>query len=267
MPKISHLKYPWNGGWVGMMLIRGKKNILLDSAVEEAVPTFLKDALADAGMTFQDLDYLINTHEHEDHSGGNAAIKKIVPACPTGIHVAGSHRYPFDFTLTDNMCVDGGDYTLRLLHTPGHSPDASSFLIEEEGVVFTGDSFQGSGAEFSSLILIQDPAAYCVSVEKMQKLAEDGVYNKMYAGHEFVDQNGKLCAEFNGKAEIIPFLEHCKTTALNYVRFCKEHPEMTIEECTEAIEDLYGFTKTPLMPFLRTITISYLKQRMKDGTL
>ena len=101
----------------------------------------------------------------------------------------------------------------------------------------------------------------------MQKLAEDGVYNKMYAGHEFVDQNGKLCAEFNGKAEIIPFLEHCKTTALNYVRFCKEHPEMTIEECTDAIDDLYGFTKTPLMPFLRTITASYLKQRMKDGTL
>ena len=42
---------------------------------------------------------------------------------------------------------------------------------------------------------------------------------------------------------------------------------MTIEECTDAIDDLYGFTKTPLMPFLRTITVSYLKQRMKDGTL
>jgi glyoxylase-like metal-dependent hydrolase (beta-lactamase superfamily II) len=167
----------------------------------------------------------------------------------------------------DNMCIDGGDYTLRLLHTPGHSPDASSFLIEEEGVVFTGDSFQGSGAEFSSLILIQNPTLYYASIEKMQKLANDGVYHKMYLGHEFVDQNKKLCSELNGKDEIIPFLEYCKQTAMNYVQFCREHRDMTIDECTDAIDDLYGYTKTPLMPFLRPIAIAHIKALLDKGNL
>jgi glyoxylase-like metal-dependent hydrolase (beta-lactamase superfamily II) len=156
---------------------------------------------------------------------------------------------------------------LRLLHTPGHSPDASSFLIEEEGIVFTGDSFQGSGAEFSSLILIKNPTLYYASIEKMQKLANDGVYHKMYLGHEFVDQNKNLCSELNGKDEIIPFLEYCKQTAMNYVQFCREHRDMTIDECTDAIDDLYGYTKTPLMPFLRPIAIAHIKGLLDKGIL
>lgn len=256
MLKVSHLKYPWNGGWVGMMLIQGKKNILLDTAVEEAVPTFLKNALADAGLTFQDLDYVINTHEHEDHSGGNAAIKKIVPNCPTGIHVAGSHRYPFDFTLTDNMCIDGGDYTLRLLHTPGHSPDASSFLIEEEGVVFTGDSFQGCGCEFASLILVQNVEQYCASVDRMQSLAEKGVYEHMYLGHEFIDCiGGKPVPELHGKEQIVTFLENCRDIAVKYLEFCKANRHLTLEECIDAIDEKYGCTKAPFMPWLKNISI------------
>ena len=256
MLKVSHLKYPWNGGWVGMLLIQGKKNILLDTAVEEAVPTFLKNALADAGLTFQDLDYVINTHEHEDHSGGNAAIKKIVPNCPTGIHVAGSHRYPFDFTLTDNMCIDGGDYTLRLLHTPGHSPDASSFLIEEEGVVFTGDSFQGCGCEFASLILVQNVEQYCASVDRMQSLAEKGVYEHMYLGHEFIDCiGGKPVPELHGKEQIVTFLENCRDIAVKYLEFCKANRHLTLEECIDAIDEKYGCTKAPFMPWLKNISI------------
>lgn len=256
MLKVSHLKYPWNGGWVGMLLIQGKKNILLDTAVEEAVPTFLKNALADAGLTFQDLDYVINTHEHEDHSGGNAAIKKIVPNCPIGIHVAGSHRYPFDFTLTDNMCIDCGDYTLRLLHTPGHSPDASSFLIEEEGVVFTGDSFQGCGCEFASLILVQNVEQYCASVDRMQSLAEKGVYEHMYLGHEFIDCiGGKPVPELHGKEQIVTFLENCRDIAVKYLEFCKANRHLTLEECIDAIDEKYGCTKAPFMPWLKNISI------------
>lgn len=256
MPEITHLKYPWNGGWVGMMLIRGKKNVLLDTAVKEAVPSFLKDALADAGLTFPDLDYVINTHCHEDHAEGNASVKALAPACRFGIHEAGKHVFSYDFTLTDNMTVDCGDYTLRLLHTPGHSPDASSLLIEEEGVVFTGDSFQGCGSEFSSLLLIQNVDQYCASVEKMQALAEKGVYDHMYLGHEFADRlGGPVLSEFRGREAILNFLENCKNLALDYMTFCKANHHLTLEECIEALDAKYGYTKTPFMPFLKDISV------------
>ena len=89
MRKITHLKYPWNGGWVGMMLIQGEKNVLLDTALKEAVPSFLKDSLSTAGISFLDLDYVINTHHHEDHAGGNAALKV---ECVGGTIIGGLSR-------------------------------------------------------------------------------------------------------------------------------------------------------------------------------
>ena len=258
MRKITHLKYPWNGGWVGMMLIQGEKNVLLDTALKEAVPSFLKDSLSTAGISFLDLDYVINTHHHEDHAGGNAALKEVVsPACRFGIHEAGKHVFPFDFTLQDNMTVDCGDYTLRLLNTPGHCPDASSLLMEEDGVVFTGDSFQGCGCEFASLILVQNVEQYCASIDRMQSLAEKGVYEHMYLGHEFIERlGGKPVSELHGKEQIVTFLENSRNIALAYFEFCKANRHLTLEECIDAIDEKYGCTKAPFMPFLKRVSIS-----------
>jgi glyoxylase-like metal-dependent hydrolase (beta-lactamase superfamily II) len=60
--------------------------------------------------------------------------------------------------------LDAGTVRLRAVHTPGHSPESFCYFLEEEGVLFTGDTILGStttsvndlGAYMQSLATIRD---------------------------------------------------------------------------------------------------------------
>ena len=95
------------------------------------------------------------------------------------------------------------------------------------------------------------------SIDRMQLLAENGVFSHMYLGHEFVDRvGGKPVSELHGKEEIVTFLENSRDIALKYFEFCKENRHLTLEECIDAIDEKYGCTKAPFMPFLKRVSIS-----------
>ncbi|MEP7764765.1 MBL fold metallo-hydrolase [Sanguibacter sp. 25GB23B1] len=49
------------------------------------------------------------------------------------------------FTLADGDTIDLGDRTLRVIHTPGHSPDSISLLEEDTGILLAGDTIIGAG--------------------------------------------------------------------------------------------------------------------------
>ena len=42
--------------------------------------------------------------------------------------------------LGEGDTVEGTEFGLEVLHTPGHSPNHLCFLLEEERVLFTGDT-------------------------------------------------------------------------------------------------------------------------------
>lgn len=129
-------------------------------------------ALADASLTVK---YILNTHGHFDHVGGNRRLKEVtgaelmihaldVPmlsslsasAAAWGMSVEDSP--PPDRTLSDGDILSFGDITLSVLHTPGHTPGGVSFYTN--GAVFVGDTlFMGSigrtdfpGGDYDTLI-------------------------------------------------------------------------------------------------------------------
>ncbi len=128
--------------------------------------------LAESKLT---LRYIINTHGHFDHVGGNRLLKEATGA-PILIHaldapmLAELSRHaanfgmrvqdspPPDQTVADGDAICFGKLTLEVLHTPGHTPGGIS--LATDGKVFVGDTlFKGSigrtdfpGGDFDTLI-------------------------------------------------------------------------------------------------------------------
>ncbi len=81
------------------------------------------------------LKYIINTHGHYDHTGGNAALKSRTGAL-VAAHALSSVDY--DIGLADGDTLSIGGVTLEIIHTPGHTHDSICILAESELV--TGDT-------------------------------------------------------------------------------------------------------------------------------
>ena len=101
------------------------------------------------------VSHLINTHGHSDHTAGNQVIKAATGA-QLMIHAADAPRLSKmlqrafsrmlggkgspvpDILLQDNELVEIGAASLKVIHTPGHTP--GGICLYGEGHLFTGDS-------------------------------------------------------------------------------------------------------------------------------
>lgn len=79
--------------------------------------------------------YILNTHTHWDHIGGNGELRQRTGASVV-THEAG--QVPRDLAVQDGEVLPLGELSIRVLHTPGHSPE--SVCYEVEGKLLTGDT-------------------------------------------------------------------------------------------------------------------------------
>ncbi|WP_433270007.1 MBL fold metallo-hydrolase [Micromonospora vinacea] len=94
---------------------------------------------------------ILATHAHDDHVRVAAELAEATGA-PVLLHAADRvlwdmvHPHlPPNGELHDGQSIEVGGTTLRVLHTPGHSPGACSFHAPELGAVFTGDTLFAGG--------------------------------------------------------------------------------------------------------------------------
>ena len=129
-------------------------------------------SLADSKLKVK---YIINTHGHFDHVAANGKIKDATGADilihPLDASMLGSistnaalfgisveNSPPCDQTIEEGDTVSFGKITLKVIHTPGHTPGGISLYTDK--IVFVGDTlFAGSigrtdfpGGDFNTLI-------------------------------------------------------------------------------------------------------------------
>ena len=91
------------------------------------------------------LDYILNTHHHFDHIGGNIELKKLYNAEVLGF-INDKHRIPgIDILLKDNEKWVFGNSQVKILHIPGHTLGHICFFFETEKIAFTGDTLFSLG--------------------------------------------------------------------------------------------------------------------------
>ena len=94
---------------------------------------------------------IVATHAHDDHVRVAPELARATGA-PVLLHPADRVLWDMvhpdtapDGELTDGQSITVGGTTLRVLHTPGHSPGACSLYAPDLGAVFTGDTLFAGG--------------------------------------------------------------------------------------------------------------------------
>ena len=111
--------------------------------------------------------WIVCTHTHPDHAPGAAGLKSRTGAQVLGFESRDS--LVVDAPLRDGDRIEGTEFRLQAVHTPGHASNHLCFLLEGERLLFSGDHImQGS------TVVIAPPdgdmAAYLASLERLRGL-------------------------------------------------------------------------------------------------
>ena len=139
------------------------------------------------------LKYILNTHHHFDHVGGNEELKKKYNAIVVG-YKHDSERIPeIDILLEDNEIWKRDNFVAKIIHVPGHTKGHICFNFYKEKLLFTGDTLfsLGCGKIFEGTY-----EQMFNSLEKIKALPLD---TKIFCGHEYTLNNSKFCIKYDNE--------------------------------------------------------------------
>lgn len=148
---------------------KGGQSLTIDSGEAiERYQWFLRGYLA--ATEHAEIGIATITHHHSDHSGNLKWAQKMLGAeiaIPAGGRKLLTGRIPAKVdSLVDGDEIDlGGGVRVQVLATPGHSVDSLCFYLENEGVLFTGDTLLGS-----STTTVGELGPYRKSLERLLAL-------------------------------------------------------------------------------------------------
>jgi len=142
------------------------------------------------------IKYIVNTHGHVDHISGNTEMKKktgaqiiihkddaemLVSTPPMIFKMFGAEQSPpADITVSDGDLITVGDLSLKVIHTPGHSPGGMSLYTK--GYVFTGDTLFVEAVGRTDLPGGSWPVMHRSITERICTLPDD---TKVLPGHNY----------------------------------------------------------------------------------
>ena len=133
------------------------------------------------------LVYILNTHHHYDHVGGNLELKRKYNSKVIGFKEDKKRIPGIDILVEDNQIWNEDNFEAKIYHVPGHTSGHIAFHFFKEKKLFIGDTlfslgcgriFEGTNEEMFN------------SLNRIKKIPDD---TEIYCGHEYTLQNSKFC--------------------------------------------------------------------------
>ena len=130
----------------------------------------------------KNIKQILVTHTHPDHSPGVRLLKRELDIPAYGMITSSSKNQDKTFhperILLDGELLKENEYSLEVIHTPGHASNHLCFFLEEEKFLFTGDHIMSG-----STVVIGPPDGnmkqYIESLEKLKNYDAE----KLAPGH------------------------------------------------------------------------------------
>tara|TARA_Y100000590_G_scaffold350676_1_gene402679 strand:- start:277 stop:996 length:720 start_codon:yes stop_codon:yes gene_type:complete len=139
------------------------------------------------------LKFILNTHHHFDHIGGNKDLKKKYKCKVIGF-IKDKDRIPeIDITLNDRDIWENGNFEAKIYHVPGHTSGHVCFHFYKQNILFTGDTLfsLGCGRIFEG--------TYNQMFSSLQLIKSFPLETKIYCGHEYTLKNSEFCISHDKK--------------------------------------------------------------------
>ena len=164
------------------LIIDEKKNIacVVDPSESDPIIKYLNNNKID-------LKFILNTHHHYDHVGGNKKLKEKYGANVVGFKGDKDKIPEIDILVNDQEVWKYEDFEAKIIHVPGHTLGHICFYFYNNESVFTGDTLfsLGCGRIFEG--------TYSQMYESLKKIKELPKDTKIFCGHEYTFNNSKFC--------------------------------------------------------------------------
>jgi glyoxylase-like metal-dependent hydrolase (beta-lactamase superfamily II) len=201
------------------------------------------DAIAGCGG--DRIRWIVCTHTHPDHSPGAAGLKE-----RTGAEVLAYEErdgLTLDRTLGDGDTIEGSEFRLVAVHTPGHASNHLCFLLEQERLLFSGDHVM----EGSTVVIGPpdgDMAQYFASLERLRTWRPR--LRAIAPGHGLrID---------DPQAKLVEYIEHRRAREEQVAELVRNAGSVTPEQLvaiiyTDVVEDLHPVAQKSVWAHLRKL--------------
>tara|TARA_B100001013_G_scaffold263189_1_gene165638 strand:+ start:272 stop:991 length:720 start_codon:yes stop_codon:yes gene_type:complete len=155
------------------------------------------------------LKFILNTHHHFDHVGGNKDLKKKYNSKVIGFKKDKDRIPEIDICLDDKDIWKSKKFEAKIYHIPGHTSGHICYHFFNQNILFTGDTLfsLGCGRIFEG--------TYEQMFSSLQLIKSFPKNTKIYCGHEYTLKNSDFCLKYDAnnfilKEKILSIKENLK---------------------------------------------------------